>query len=337
MSDSGRSPASRQLGRCLVTGAGGFIGSHVVERLVTDGLEVRALVRYTSQGRQGWLEALDGSQRAEVDVVLGDVRDPDQMRRVAVGCETVFHLAALVGIPYSYESPRQNLDTNAGGTLNVAEAARAVGVTRFVHVSSSEVYGSAQYAPIDELHPTVGQSPYSATKIAAEQIVISQARSFDLPAVVVRPFNTYGPRQSMRAVVPTIIAQALWSDRIRLGTLSTTRDFTFVSDTAAGLIAAASAGGVEGEIFNLGVGVETSIGQLAKTVIELTGRDLTIEQETARIRPAESEVARLISDPRKARRAFAWQPRTSLEDGLRLTIEWLRSWKVGGPVEAFVV
>jgi dTDP-glucose 4,6-dehydratase len=323
--DSGRESATRKLGRCLVTGAGGFIGSHVVEELCARGLEVRALVRYTSHGGRGWLADLDDGLAGEVDVIHGDVRDPDQMRRIVDGCDTVFHLAALIGIPYSYVSPRQNLETNATGTLNLLEAARESGVGRFVHTSSSEVYGSAQYVPINEEHPLVGQSPYSATKIAADQVVLSYVRSFELPAVIVRPFNTFGPRQSMRAVIPTIITQALWSDRIQLGSLETTRDFTFVRDTAGGLVQAAGADGVEGGVFNLGFGADISIGELAQLIRGLTGSVSTIEQQDARLRPAGSEVQRLLSDPSRARAAFGWEPRFSLKDGLALTIDWIRS------------
>jgi len=329
--------ARRHLGRCLVTGAGGFIGSHLVEELLAQGHEVRALVRYTSHGGRGWLEELDAELLDQVEVVPGDVRDPDQMRRLAADCQTVFHLAALIGIPYSYDSPRQSLDTNAGGTLNLLEAARTTGVERFVHTSSSEVYGTAQYVPIDEDHPLVGQSPYSASKIAADQLVVSYARAFELPAVTVRPFNTFGPRQSMRAVIPTIIVQALWSDRIRLGALDTTRDFTFVRDTTGGLIAAAEAGGVEGGVYNLGCGEEISIGSLAATIQELVGRELPLEQQEVRMRPAASEVERLLSDPSRARGAFGWNPAHTLREGLSLTIDWIRARGTTRSAEQFVV
>lgn len=333
MNESGR----RNLGRCLVTGAGGFIASHLVEELCRRGHEVRALVRYTSHGGEGWLAEVDGHCRDAIEVRHGDVRDPEQMRRAVFGCETVFHLAALIGIPYSYDSPRQNLDTNAGGTLNLLEAGRAEAIGRFIHTSSSEVYGTAQYVPIDENHPLVGQSPYAATKIAADQLVISYANSFELPAVIVRPFNTFGPRQSMRAVIPTIAAQALWSDRIRLGALDTTRDFTFVRDTAAGLIAAAEADGVEGGVFNLGCGRDISIGDLAGLIQELIGRDLPIEQEDLRMRPSGSEVERLLSDPSRARAAFGWDPPHSLREGLSLTIDWIRERGAQRSTEQFVV
>jgi len=325
------------LGRCLVTGAGGFIGSHLVEELCRRGAPVRALARYNGRGDTGWLSEIDDACRDDVEIVLGDVRDPDQMRTLASNCDTVFHLAALIGIPYSYASPRQNLDTNAGGTLNLLEAARAGGVRRFVHTSTSEVYGSAQYVPIDEQHPLVGQSPYSASKIAADQVTVSYARSFGVPAVIVRPFNTFGPRQSMRAVIPTITTQALWSDAIRLGSLDTTRDFTFVRDTAAGFIRAAEAEGVEGETFNLGVGKEIAVGDLAELIRDVVGRDLPIEQEDSRMRPAGSEVDRLCSNPQRARDALGWEPEHDLRTGLQLTVEWIRARGPRAGAEQYVV
>lgn len=320
-----------------MTGAGGFIGSHVVEALCERGCEVRAMVRYTSGGERGWLAHLDDSLSRQVEVVNGDVRDPDQMRNFVEGCETVLHLAALIGIPYSYASPRQNLDVNATGTLNMLEAARAATVSRFVHTSSSEVYGTAQYVPINEEHPLVGQSPYSASKIAADQVVISYARSFELPAVIVRPFNTFGPRQSMRAVIPTIITQALWSDRIRLGSLDTTRDFTFVRDTANGLIEAAATPGIDGGVYNLGFGSDISIGDLTQLIRELTGSDAVVEREDSRLRPSASEVERLLSDPSRARAAFGWNPRHSLREGLALTIDWIREQGSRARLEEFTV
>lgn len=320
-----------------MTGGGGFIGSHLVEQLCRQGQAVRALIRYTSDGRQGWLQDIDPALRGEVEVVSGDVRDPDQMRRLVAGCDTVFHLAALIGIPYSYDSPRQNLETNALGTLNLLEAARAAEVGRFVHTSSSEVYGSAQYVPIDERHPLVGQSPYSATKIAADQLVISYARSFELPAVIVRPFNTFGPRQSLRAVIPTIVTQTLWSDRVRLGALDTTRDLTYVTDTAGGLIAAAGASGVDGQAYNLGCGEEISIGELVKLIAEIVGRELPVEHVDVRLRPPGSEVERLLSDPSRARSAFGWKPQHSLREGLRLTVDWFQARGSERSLEEFVV
>jgi NAD dependent epimerase/dehydratase len=320
-----------------VTGAGGFIGSHLVEELCRRGESVRALARYNGRGDAGWLADLDESCREDVEIVLGDVRDPDQMRAVVQGCDTVFNLAALIGIPYSYVSPRQNLETNALGTMNMLEAARAAGVKRFVQTSTSEVYGTAQYVPIDEQHPLVGQSPYAASKIAADQVTVSYARSFDVPAVIVRPFNTFGPRQSMRAVIPTIATQALWSDVIRLGSLDTTRDFTFVRDTATGFIHAAQADDVQGRTFNLGVGKEIAIGDLAEMIRETVGRDVPIEQEDARMRPAASEVDRLCSNADLARQSLGWSPQHDLREGLRLTIEWIRGRGPRAGAEQFAV
>jgi dTDP-glucose 4,6-dehydratase len=322
-----------KLGRCLVTGAGGFIGSHLVEQLLAEGADVRALARYTSAGGTGWLSEVGG----DVEIVLGDVRDPDQMRGLTQDCDTVFHLAALIGIPYSYVSPRQNLDVNAGGTLNLLEAARASQVRRFVHTSTSEVYGTAQTVPIDESHPLVGQSPYSASKIAADQVALSYARSFGVPAVTVRPFNTFGPRQSMRAVIPTIITQSLWSDRIRLGSLTPTRDFTFVKDTAAGFVAAAMADGVEGEVFNVGHGREISIADLVSLVTDATGRELPVESEDTRVRPDASEVERLVADASRARERLGWEPRHSLADGIRATVDWIAERGPERSTEVFAV
>jgi NAD dependent epimerase/dehydratase len=326
-----------QLGRCLVTGAGGFIGSHLVEELAGEGSSVRALVHYNGRGHSGWLSELPQEHAAHVEIVQGDVRDPDQVRRLVEGCDTVFHLAALVGIPYSYISPRQNLETNAIGTLNVMEAARAASVARVVHTSTSEVYGSAQYVPIDETHPLVGQSPYSASKIAADQIATSYALSYQVPVVIVRPFNTFGPRQSMRAVIPTIICQALWGDAIHLGTLDTTRDFTFVKDTARGFVAAARASDVEGQAFNLGHGKEITIGRLADLIRGIVGRDVPVEAERARLRPPGSEVDRLCSNAAMARESLRWTPAHSLADGLRLTIDWLSARGPEGSTDRFAV
>jgi len=296
----------------------------LVEALCHQGHAVRALVHYNSRMRRGWLDDLDRAYQSQVEVVFGDVRDPDQMRAVTSGCQTIFHLAALVGIPYSYVSPRQNVETNAIGTLNILEGARAAAVSRYVHTSTSEVYGSAQYVPIDEDHPLVGQSPYAASKIAGDQLTASYARSFELPAVIVRPFNTFGPRQSRRAVVPTIIAQALWSDRVRLGALDTTRDFTFVCDTVAGFIAAAESGGDTGRVFNLGNGREIAVADLARLIGTLTGRNVPVAQESKRIRPAASEVDRLCSSSARAREDLGWTPSVSLKTGLSLTVDWFR-------------
>lgn len=329
--------AQRNLGRCLVTGAGGFIGSHLVEELCHAGADVRALVRYSSDARRGWLEELDPVLSGQVEVVFGDVRDPDQMRGFAEGCDTVFHLAALIGIPYSYASPRQNLETNALGTLNLLEAARRADVGRFVHTSTSEVYGSAQYLPIDERHPQVAQSPYAASKIAADQMTASFVRAFGLPAVTVRPFNTYGPRQSMRAVIPTIIAQALWSNRIRLGSLQPVRDFVYVGDTVAGMVAVARTGGLEGETLNLGRGEAVSIEELVAIVCRLVGTALPVETEGVRLRPDASEVDQLLSDPSRATELTGWRAERSLEAGIAATIEWIGDRGAPSSVSEFAV
>lgn len=309
--------------KVLVTGAGGFIGSHLAERLVELGADVRALVRYTSSGTRGWLEhspAVDS-----MDIEMGDVSDADCVRDAVRGVQVVFHLAALIGIPYSYRAPRAYLRTNVEGTVNVLQAALAEGSTRVVHTSTSEVYGTALRVPIDEDHPLQGQSPYSASKIAADKMAEAYHRSFELPVVVVRPFNTYGPRQSDRAIVPTIVSQLLWGDgRLQLGSLHPTRDLNFVADTVAGFVAAAESDAAEGEVVNLGTGREVSIGDLAKLLMEIVGKDVPIETRDERKRPAASEVERLLADPGKAGRLLGWESQVSLEDGLRQTVGWIR-------------
>lgn len=311
--------------RVLVTGAGGFIGSHLTERLARAGARVRALVRYTSQGGVGALAELDRAVLDELEIVAGDIRDPDCVRESARNCEVVFHLAALIAIPYSYVHPRSYVETNITGTLNVLSAAREVGTARVVHTSTSEVYGTARYVPIDERHPLVGQSPYSATKIAADQLAESFYRSFGVPVVTLRPFNTYGPRQSARAVVPTIVMQALVGERVALGSTSPTRDLTYVTDTVEGFLAAAKAEGVEGETINLGRGEETSIAELVERVGAILGTQPTIERDERRVRPEASEVERLISDPSKARRLLGWDPQVPLDEGLRRVVEHIRA------------
>ena len=307
--------------KVLVTGAGGFIGSHLAERLAVLGADVRALVRYTSTGRWGWLD--QSPAKAEFDIVLGDVRDFFSIREAMQGREVVFHLAALIGIPYSYQAPQSYLHTNIEGTLNVLQAARELGTERVICTSTSEVYGSAQYVPIDEKHPLQGQSPYSASKIAADKLAESYFRSFGTPVSVVRPFNTYGPRQSARAVIPTIITQALAGTEVRLGSLTPTRDFNFVADTVEGFVAAAASREAVGQVMNLGTGAEISIQKLASTVGELLGKKLTLVAEDLRIRPENSEVDRLCADATKARDVIGWTPSVSLEDGLRQTIAWM--------------
>lgn len=308
----------------FVSGAGGFIGSHLTEALLDAGARVRALVKYNSRNSWGHLEDLTEEQRERCHVVLGDVTDPFAPRKWLEGCEMVFHLAALIGIPYSYVAPGSYVDVNVRGTVNLLEAARDVGVTRFLHTSTSEVYGTALRVPIDEEHPLQGQSPYSASKMAADKMVESYCRSFDFPGVVVRPFNTFGPRQSARAVIPTIITQALACDSISLGSLDPIRDLTFVKDTALGFLACAEAEGAIGKVLNLGTGSGVSIGELADTILKLMGVEKEIKTESHRVRPGESEVMRLISDPSLVERTAGWRAQFSLEEGLAQTIDWIK-------------
>ena len=309
----------------LVTGAGGFIGSHLVETLVRDGAEVRALVHYNSAGSRGWLDELPAEIMAAVDVVAGDVTDPGCVGAAVQGCDTVFHLAALIGIPYSYRAPHSYVATNIDGTLAVLEACRAAGIARLVHTSTSEVYGSPEVVPIAETHRLKPQSPYAATKAAADLLAQSYHAAFGLPVVVVRPFNTYGPRQSARAVIPTVITQALATGRVRLGATDTLRDFLFVADTARGFLAAARAPGVEGEVIQVGTGTATSIHALVATVADLLGRPLTVESDPQRLRPVASEVERLVCDAARARRLLGWAPTVELSAGLGRTIDWISS------------
>jgi dTDP-glucose 4,6-dehydratase len=309
--------------RVLVTGAGGFIGSHLAERLVELGAKVRALVRYRSNGSWGWLD--QSARKDEIEVVVGDVGDRDSVAQAMRDTGIVFHLAACIAIPYSYQAPASFVSANIEGTLNVLQAARTEEVSRVVHTSTSEVYGTAQYAPIDEAHPLQAQSPYAATKIGADKLAEAFGRAYGLPIVTVRPFNTYGPRQSARAVVPTIITQCLADGRIRLGNLLPTRDLTFVSDTVEGFVRAAQAEGAPGRTFNLGTGREMRIGDLARLIAELAGRDAAIEQEPQRVRPEPSEVERLVADATAAREVLGWAPSVPLEDGLKTTIEWIEA------------
>jgi NAD dependent epimerase/dehydratase len=308
----------------VVTGAGGFIGSHLVERLVADGAHVRAMLRYTSRGQRGCLESVPESVLDHVTVTLGDVRDFDAVREVVRGADAVFHLAALIGIPYSYEHPQEVIDTNIIGTSNVLLAAKELGtLERVVLTSTSEVYGTALRVPMDEEHPLQAQSPYSATKIAGDALGLSFHRSFGLPVTIVRPFNAYGPRQSARAVIPTIISQAVTGGRLRLGTLETTRDFTFVEDTAGAFVAIGSADAAVGEMVNAGSGREVSIGDVVAKVGEIVGRELHVEGDEQRLRPAKSEVSRLLSDSSKAARLAGWRAETPLDEGLRRTAAWI--------------
>jgi UDP-glucose 4-epimerase len=308
-----------------VTGADGFIGSHLVEILVTSGYRVRAMVQYNSVGSWGWLEDVERGVLESVEVVSGDVRDRDSVRALMVGADMVCHLAALIAIPYSYQAPWSYLETNAAGTLNVLEAARALGTSRVVATSTSEVYGSAQCVPMDESHPLHAQSPYAASKIAADKLVESYNLSFALPTVTLRPFNTFGPRQSARAVIPTVISQLASGRReIALGSVEPTRDFTFVLDTAAAFrsVLEAPLDQVVGQTFNAGSGTEISVGDLALHIADLMGARIEIRCEEQRRRPEHSEVDRLVSDSSAISRAASWKPSHTLTEGLRATIEW---------------
>ena len=310
--------------RVLVTGAGGFIGSHLTEELVRAGARVRAFVRYNSRGDWGLLSLLPAEVLEEVEVVAGDLRDLPAMQQAVQSVSHVFHLGALIAIPYSYEHPAEVVETNVIGTLNVLLACRDASVERIVHTSTSEVYGTALEIPIGEGHPLQGQSPYSASKIGADKLAESFFCAFDLPVVTVRPFNTYGPRQSARAVIPTIITQALTQDVVYLGNLKARRDLTYVADTVRGFLSAGHVDHVEGKTFNLGLGEEVSIGELAKRIIWLVGDEIRIEVDEERLRPKKSEVQRLLSDNSFARVRLGWQPQVALNEGLERTINWVR-------------
>ncbi len=308
--------------KVLITGAGGFLGSHLVERCVEAGFKVRAFVHYNSRNFHGWLES--SPVYKELEVVAGDIRDYDSVLAASEGCDTVFHLAALIGIPYSYVSPQAYIRTNVDGTYNVLQACRTLQTPNILVTSTSETYGSAQYVPIDEKHPAVGQSPYSATKIAADQLAISYHRSFGLPVKIVRPFNTYGPRQSARAIIPTVITQILAGKReLSLGNLAPTRDLTFARDTAAGFLAIAKHDGLHGDPVNIGMGWEISIGDLVQKIAALMGVEVATASAAERQRIAASEVERLLADASKLRSATGWAPEYDLERGLRETIAWL--------------
>ena len=309
--------------KVLVTGAGGFIGSHVVEELLKRQCEVTALVHYNSFNRWGWLDYLPEDRKKILKVFSGDVRDPNGMREAMNGCEIVFHLAALIGIPYSYHSPDVYIDTNIKGTLNVLQASRQQGVKKIIHTSTSEVYGTARFVPITEEHPVNPQSPYAASKAGADFLALTFYRSFQTPVVVVRPFNTYGPRQSARAIIPTIITQILGGRKeISLGSLTPTRDLNFVKDTANGFIRAAESESGTGEVVNLGSNYEISIGDLAKKIAGIMGKTIDIGMEPERIRPGKSEVERLWADNLKAKNLFGWSPEYTLDQGLKETIAW---------------
>jgi NAD dependent epimerase/dehydratase len=310
--------------RVLVTGAGGFIGGHLVARLVAEGARVRAFVRYNSRGDRGTLDWLDPATVEDVEIVAGELRDVESVARAVAGVDVVFHLGAQIAIPYSYVNPRDFFEVNALGSLNVAQAALSAGVERVVHTSSSEVYGSAQTVPITEEHPLEPQSPYAASKVAADKLMDSFHRAFELPMTVLRPFNTYGPRQSARAILPTIVSQALAGPVLRLGALHPRRDLTFVEDTVAGFVAVAEAGDeVVGRTLQLGTGTDVSVGELVELVGDLLGKELTVEVDSARVRPPTSEVERLLSSPALAERLTGWTPSVPLRDGVARTIDWI--------------
>jgi len=307
----------------LVTGAGGFIASHLVERLVAKGAKVRAFVRYTSRGDLGLLRMLPVEVVSQLELIAGDLRDAEAVRAAIKNVDTVFHLGALIAIPYSYVHPREVIETNVMGTVNVLMAGRDFGVRRVVHTSTSEVYGTAQYTPIDEEHPLQGQSPYSASKIGADKIAESFYRSFEVPVVTLRPFNTYGPRQSARAVIPTIITQALTRDEVKLGSLEPSRDLTFVTDTVDGFMCIAEAENILGEEINLGNNTTIRIGDLVEKIFGILGKKPRVVTDAKRIRPSQSEVMKLWASNQKAKELIGWEPHISLEEGLRLTIEWI--------------
>ena len=309
--------------KVLVTGADGFIGSHLVEHLAQAGYSVRALCQYNSFGSWGWLD--HSPHKKEIEVILGDIRDPAQMRAISKGVDIIFHLAALIAIPYSYQAPSSYVDTNITGTLNILQAALDNGVKKVIHTSTSEVYGTAQFVPISEAHPLQAQSPYSASKIGADAMAFSYYSSFDLPVVIARPFNTFGPRQSARAVIPTIITQLLNGKReLKLGSLTPTRDFNYVADTCAGFLALSKCEAAIGQTVNIGSGGEISIGDTAAMIAKLIGADVKIAQEDQRLRPPASEVERLCCDNSLMKKLTGLSPQHSLEDGLKRTIEWFR-------------
>lgn len=309
--------------KVLVTGAGGFIASHLAERLVELGADVRAMVHYNALGSWGWLD--DSALAGQMQVFAGDVRDRDSVRAAVDGRAVVFHLAALIAIPYSYSAPSSYVETNITGTLNVLQAVRESGAARMVHTSTSETYGTARYAPIDEGHPLQGQSPYSASKIGADKMAEAFYRSFGVPVTTVRPFNTFGPRQSARAVIPTIITQLLAGQELRLGSLHPTRDLNYVANTVDGFLRAAEVDAAVGQVINLGSGREISIGDLAQLIAQLMGVEFRLHSETQRVRPEKSEVERLIADNRLAKEILDWEPRVSLEEGLEKTIAWIKN------------
>ena len=311
--------------KTLVTGAGGFIGSHLVDALVRLGAKVSVFVRYNSRGDLGLLKGLSGDIEREVEVFVGDLKDPEALRRPVKRCDLLFHLGSLIAIPYSYVNPMDFVQTNIVGTANLLNACLGNDLEKIVHTSTSEVYGTAIYCPMDEKHPLQAQSPYSATKIGADKLAESYHRSFGLPVAVARPFNAYGPRQSARAIIPTIMLQALNGNKVMLGSLHPTRDFTYVEDTVRGLIEVAKSPHSIGEVINIGCGREISIGELVRAILSIIGKTAEILQEDWRVRPEKSEVERLMCDNSKARKLLGWEPRMTLKDGLNRTVDWFTS------------
>ena len=309
----------------FITGAGGFIGSHLTEKLVKDGNDVKAFVRYNSRNDWGMLEQVPEELLDSIEIINGDLRDPNAVNNAVKDTEIVFHLASLIAIPYSYVNPREVIETNIMGTLNVLNASKDNEIDKIVHTSTSEVYGSAKYVPINEDHPLQGQSPYSASKIGADKIAESYYRSFELPVATIRPFNTYGPRQSARAVIPTIISQALAQDKIQLGSLEPTRDYTYVLDTVRAFIKIAESTKSNGEVINVGSNFEVSIGKLAEKIFSLLDKNIKIITDSNRIRPKDSEVERLWCDNTKAKEILKWEPKISIEEGLENVILWIKS------------
>jgi len=307
----------------LVTGAGGFIGSHLTEHLIDLRANIKAFVRYNSRNDWGLLELLPKEKLNKIEVIMGDLRDANAVRDATEEVDLIFHLGSLIAIPYSYIHPRETIETNILGILNVLTAAKENGVEKLIHTSTSEVYGTAKYVPIDEDHPLQGQSPYSASKIGADKIAESFYRSFDLPIAIIRPFNTYGPRQSARAVIPTIITQALTKDKVYLGSLHPTRDYTYIKDVVEAFIKVAESPKSVGEVINIGSNFEISIGELAKKIISLIGKNAEIVTDPSRLRPPKSEVERLWCDNTKAKKLLKWKPKTSLGEGLKETMEWV--------------
>jgi len=313
------------MSKVLVTGAGGFIGSHLTEELVRQGEDVRALIRYNSRDQWGFIEDLPQEVRSQIELIAGDLKDPDGVRKMVKGCHKIFHLGALIAIPYSYVHPFDFIQTNVVGTAHLLNACLDnEALERIVHTSTSEVYGTAQYIPIDEKHPLQAQSPYAASKIAADKLAESYYLSFGLPIATIRPFNTFGPRQSLRAIIPTIISQAIDGKRIRLGNTKPRRDFLFVRDTVQGFFQVGRCKEAVGRVINIGAGKDISIEELVKKILDQMGKKVEIEVEDRRIRPAKSEVMQLLSDTRLAKELFGWAPRYTFEDGLRETIEWFQ-------------